>query len=402
MIKDTIKSAVEFISKKYRCFTFNLKRVNNVLINMVSPSNGLGDLVQATSLVRDIKKACPEVTVYILLNDSPKNDIVKFFPMPLGLIIAEFKNDMLELSPEFIVKRIKPMGFDLVLHGYLESWTDCNALVKHGRIRHSLGFIRNSGGKIMSMNTFSAQFNSPSPQPFSYHSDLISYLGLTEASKAKLYVPQNIETEIKRMLQEEYGIFSNDILLGVHPGCNKNGKAKRWFPERFIDVINRFCRISKIHKVLIISGPDESEVGREIAKSIASNQAMLVTGHKLHITAGIINKCTVFLTNDSGLMHIALAFNIPTVAVFGPTESFPYRKFYMSFYPIQSNYNRICKPCYATQRYMECIHQSNINPPCLDEISTDDVFDAIEENIRKNDAMLNRQVEFYAEKNLKG
>jgi heptosyltransferase-2 len=83
----------------------------------------------------------------------------------------------------------------------------------------------------------------------------------------------------------------------------------------------------------------------------------------------LIDRCNAFVTNDSGLMHVAAALNTPLVAIFGPTDSTttsPYSdKSRMVRVPIE------CSPC--LQPVCPLSHHN-----CMKWISLDMVFDALQ------------------------
>lgn len=104
--------------------------------------------------------------------------------------------------------------------------------------------------------------------------------------------------------------------LGINPGATY-GSAKRWYPQEFAKVANHF---SKTHDIVIFGGPNELEIANEVEKLI--NTQVINLAGKTSITQLIekIAGLDLFVTNDSGPMHIAAAYKIPTVTLFGPTR----------------------------------------------------------------------------------
>ncbi|MDD2639917.1 MAG: glycosyltransferase family 9 protein, partial [Arcobacteraceae bacterium] len=108
--------------------------------------------------------------------------------------------------------------------------------------------------------------------------------------------------------------------LGINPGATY-GSAKRWYPKEFANVA---ITLAKQYDIVIFGGPGEVDIANDIEKELKengisnyTNLAGKTTIPKLieHI-AGL----DVFLTNDSGPMHIAAAYKINTIAIFGPTR----------------------------------------------------------------------------------
>lgn len=101
-------------------------------------------------------------------------------------------------------------------------------------------------------------------------------------------------------------------VIGVSPGA-AFGSAKRWPADRFAAVAREFPR------VLLFGSAAERELCESIAATVpgAVNLAGQTT---LREFIDLAAACTLFLTNDSGAMHIASALGVPTVTVFGATD----------------------------------------------------------------------------------
>ncbi len=115
--------------------------------------------------------------------------------------------------------------------------------------------------------------------------------------------------------------------LGINPGATY-GSAKRWYPERFAQVAAKLC---DRYDIVIFGGPSEVEMAGDVEKALreAGVQNYRNLAGKTSVTELIehIAGLACFVTNDSGPMHVAAAYDVPTVAVFGPTkykETAPY------------------------------------------------------------------------------
>ena len=106
--------------------------------------------------------------------------------------------------------------------------------------------------------------------------------------------------------------------IGVSPGA-ANSVAKQWPPERFAEAASRLAREMGAKVVIFGSGAD-AESGRSIAERVALPAYNLVNQTTLRRFIDLTACCDVFLTNDSGGMHVAAALGVPTVVIFGPTD----------------------------------------------------------------------------------
>ena len=112
----------------------------------------------------------------------------------------------------------------------------------------------------------------------------------------------------------------NRPILGINAGATY-GSAKRWYPERFAQVATFY---KDKFDIIIFGGPNEIEMAQEIEDNLSSlhvtNFTNLAGKTNIQELCANIGGCFLFLTNDSGPMHVAAAYQVPTVAIFGPTK----------------------------------------------------------------------------------
>jgi heptosyltransferase-2 len=113
---------------------------------------------------------------------------------------------------------------------------------------------------------------------------------------------------------------SKNKLLGINPGASY-GSAKRWYPKKFADVA---INLSSNYDIIIFGGIRENEIASDIEKyliekGITNYQNLSAKTSITELISQIAN-LDLFITGDSGPMHLAAAFQIPTVAIFGPTK----------------------------------------------------------------------------------
>ncbi|MFY9078152.1 glycosyltransferase family 9 protein [Aliarcobacter butzleri] len=108
--------------------------------------------------------------------------------------------------------------------------------------------------------------------------------------------------------------------LGINPGATY-GSAKRWYPEEFAKIA---IEMSKKYDIVIFGGPSETNIAKDIENELVSKG---ITNYQnlagKTIIPELIEKIAgldLFITNDSGPMHIAAAYKVKTIAIFGPTK----------------------------------------------------------------------------------
>ncbi|MBI3592333.1 MAG: lipopolysaccharide heptosyltransferase II, partial [Nitrospirae bacterium] len=155
-------------------------------------------------------------------------------------------------------------------------------------------------------------------------------------------------------------------ILGINPGATY-GSAKRWFPERFAEVANRFIKDTG-GSVAVFGGKGETDIAREIDRLIPDKKLFLAGATSLRELIALISECDVFVTNDSGPMHIAYAVGTPTVAIFGSTSPELTGPAGSGNIVIKKDFS--CSPCFERT----C---KNKGLRCMDAVTSDDVYDAI-------------------------
>ncbi len=115
-------------------------------------------------------------------------------------------------------------------------------------------------------------------------------------------------------------IKSDKKLLGINPGASY-GSAKRWYPQEFAKVASE---LSNQYDIVIFGGPGEADIALDIEKSLlekgVKNYQNLAGKTTIPDLINHISNLDLFITGDSGPMHVAAAFQIPTIAIFGPTK----------------------------------------------------------------------------------
>ena len=107
-------------------------------------------------------------------------------------------------------------------------------------------------------------------------------------------------------------------VAAINPGA-AYGSAKRWVPERFA-AVGDFLAAELGMRVVLTGGPGEIEIGKDIEAAMKHAPINLIGRTTVRRMMAVLSRCRIMITNDSGPMHIAAALDVPTVAVFGPTD----------------------------------------------------------------------------------
>jgi heptosyltransferase-3 len=115
-------------------------------------------------------------------------------------------------------------------------------------------------------------------------------------------------------------IRDEEKVLALAPSANWIGK--QWKIENFIDLANKFLKNFPDWKIAVFGASQEKNITDQLVNVLPKNNCIdtVDRGFSLLDIACLINRCKIFLGNDSGLMHISAALNVPTIGLFGPSN----------------------------------------------------------------------------------
>ncbi len=184
-----------------------------------------------------------------------------------------------------------------------------------------------------------------------------------------------ITGEDRTYADEVLKIFSSEFsfLAGFHAGSAvfKGHINKRWEAEKFAELA---LLLNKTYNAGILIFGTEKDVNEKISKA-AKEITFLPPLTTLNHTLALMEKCSLFVSNDSALMHLASALKIPTAAIFGYTN-------YEELKPWKSKHIIVrkeleCSPCFFNSpKPVKCIYKNEEMFKCIKEISIDEVFKA--------------------------
>jgi len=174
---------------------------------------------------------------------------------------------------------------------------------------------------------------------YSYGHQVQKYNNFINNSLNIKSIPSNLLLNYERKKQDK-----KNKLLGINPGASY-GNAKRWYPEEFAKVA---IDLSSQYDIVILGGTKEEDIGLDIEKHIinkgVNNYQNLVNKTSIQELINKISNLDLFITGDSGPMHLAAAFQIPTVTIFGPTKDNETSQWMNSKSAIVKK-NLDCQPC---------------------------------------------------------
>ncbi len=115
-------------------------------------------------------------------------------------------------------------------------------------------------------------------------------------------------------------LISGASTLAIAPAANWNGK--QWPTEKFCELIKLFVAENPTIQIAVFAAPHEREIIESVIETIPTSQRIDLVKEEidLPLVAACIERCQLFIGNDSGLMHIAAAVKTPTIGLFGPSD----------------------------------------------------------------------------------
>ncbi len=103
--------------------------------------------------------------------------------------------------------------------------------------------------------------------------------------------------------------------IGFHPGCKPGWEFKQWDRRNYAELADQIIREHGA-EVIWFGGKDEIGIVESIMANMRNDSTTMAGKLPLRDTASLIGTCDLFVSNDSGLMHVATAVDVPTIGLF--------------------------------------------------------------------------------------
>ncbi len=288
------------------------KSCKNLLVRGV---NWIGDSVMTLPALRALRKAMPEAKISLLVKPwvsplfekNPNIDEIITYSDKYKGIIGKIKLSRMLNKKNFCGAIMFQNAFDAALITFL------------ARIKERTGFNRDGRGFLLT-TAVSVSENELKTHQINYYLNLLEQLGINAVySDPYIYLALDERLQARKFLQN-----MKRPIFGINPGATY-GSAKRWLPERFAEIANWFISDTG-GSTVIFGSKSEINIADEIFRKVipefrAPNSLLSLAGKtSLRELISLISECDVFVTNDSGSLHIAYAVGTPLIAIFGSTD----------------------------------------------------------------------------------
>jgi heptosyltransferase-2 len=283
---------------------------------LVRSPNWVGDTVLTTPSLAALKKTFPHARITVLANPWVLPLLVNH-PAVDGTMIIDKGRGVVRSMGEVmrVVSRLRNERFDLAV--LFQNAFEAAFLASMGAARYRIGYNTDGRGFLLTHAVSRAEHILQLHQVH-YYLGLIESMGWHVEQREPCLFLADGDIESTSQMLSSYGIANHQPLIGFNPGATY-GSAKRWPEERFA-TIGDWAADRWNATVMLFGSAREREIGLRIAQLMRHNPINLCGRTTLGQAMALIKRCTFFLTNDSGLMHIAAAVDVPLVAIFGPTN----------------------------------------------------------------------------------
>jgi len=293
--------------------------VHNVLV--IRQHNQLGDMLCAVPLLRALRATYPEAHIALLARPL-NSEILRGAPFLDEIIVYDKKKFV--RSP-FTVWRfgraLKRRRFDLAMTPSTVSMSvTSDVLTWFSGAKRRIGPAALNGKKNLTAYFYNVAVNldwrrDPTRHQTQRNLDIASILVLDPVSPE---LEIGLSDEEIRQGRERITAKSGgrDIVIGFHPGAAKI--PNRWDALRFAEIANRCAEIYGAF-IVITAGPDDDEPLHEMTLNMP-NACLVMHNEPIREVAAVISNCDLYVTNDTGMMHVSAGVGTPTLSLFGPTD----------------------------------------------------------------------------------
>lgn len=288
------------------------ERITKIL---VVDLNFLGDMLMSSPVYRELKHHFPGSRIDVLayrmvepvLHANPYIDTIHLIEGPTRRL------------PLWALPALRHHRYDLVLQ--LNSSLTTNLLMFLIGGRYRLGYNYKARGCFNNIRIpISTRTGRSSNRVDECLGLLEKAFGWTIADRRTiLEVPEQATTRVQTLLQIEH-LADASLLVGMHTNCRQGRDERRWEGSRFAALAGRLIAETG-GTVVFTGGPEDREYIESIVQKIPDTRHVRDFAGRLSLmeTAALLRRFNLFVTINTGPMHMAVALNTPTVAIIGGT-----------------------------------------------------------------------------------
>ena len=304
---------------------------------LVTQTGGwVGDMVLLTPALRALKIAYPQSHLVLLIRPLVA-DLMTTHPY-IDEVIVDNKGRGLNRLSSFYksVNEIRRWGFDLAVVLHPTSFR--NALIPF-----LAGIPKRIGSNVSGRGILLTRTCADLTDLHEVHRYLrvLELIGIHEPNAKLEFWHTDADRHAARQIFAAHGVSPKEHLIGVNLGTT--WRTKRWSLENFAEVIAQVQKRFDA-RILLTGSTAEIPLGEALAQIAKVETINLIGKTTLMQLGALIESCDLYLTCDSGPMHIAAAVGTPIIALFGPTSPIRHGPYGENHEVIEKSVE--CRPCY--------------------------------------------------------
>lgn len=272
---------------------------------LVVSTTAIGDTLMGTPALRALRESFPESEIHLLVNAKRKEVVAG---NPHVDRVLPYRNNLFHRLLLFF-RRLPHYDTVLVFHANEDIWGILNA-VRYG-VCHTRQDFQDAGRRVIKLDSLPRH-------SIQKRLALVEKAGgkTAEDFRYEFSIPPGLQDWAAQLLNER-GIFPQDPLVGLQLGAADLFKC---WPVEFFAQTARHLRSSRGAKIYVNAAPGEKELVDRFL-NLAGEEGIVVTpGEDLLRSAALIQRCHVFITPDTGPMHMAIGLGVPLIGLFCPTN----------------------------------------------------------------------------------
>ena len=333
---------------------------------------GIGETILTLPSIEALRKNFPKADMGVLATSRNKD---VFFN---NQNISNLK--IIKLNPfslaGFIFRNLKK--YDLVVD--MEEYLNVSAIISFFAGKEIVGYSHGSRAKLYD---YKVKYNDKQHVVQTFL-DLVRKINITYGTNElpKLQYSKTDENKVNKFLKNNK-IKNNDFIIVVAPGAAESAKSRMWPFNRYAALCDEL--IEKYNAKIVFTGtPDENNLIKSIQDKMEKKENMFNAAGEINLNQlfCLIEKCKLFIGNDSGPMHIGAAQGVKTLGLFGPNLPVRFGPYGKNGIGLYKGYNCQYSPCINVHKGQipDCLYPKNSNDyqKCMKNISIDDAIKEVE------------------------
>ena len=328
---------------------------------LVRATNWVGDAVMTLPALSALKQNFPEADIAVLAK-AVVAPVYSGHPDVSGVMILDRNGRHRGMRGLWrAAMDVRTGAFDLAI--LFQNAFQAALIAWLARVPYRLGYNTDGRGVLLN-NPIRLTAEDKRVHETEYYLRILRRAGLEAPDQAPLF---HIGAQDRKAAADRMQGLSltDNFILGLAPGASY-GSAKRWDPDRFAEAADIILD-RRPGTAFIFGAPAEAEIAARVAEKMRKRVVNLAGATGLAEAAALIGQCALFLTNDSGLMHVAAAVGTPVTAIFGSTN--PVTTSPRGAPAVLVRHPVECSPCLKPECKMPRHY-------CMETITADDVAEA--------------------------